>query len=107
MAHIRTDDPAFPVFCQLVAAFGQGAGTMNIAGEAMSLITTQYWPAISQQSTFDQTLLQGLEYARGLGRLAAQRALAAGYNVVRTEDLQSAAAAFDRSGCPYCLQESA
>ena len=102
MAHVRMDDPAFPVFCQLVAAFGQGAGTMNIASEAMSFIATQYWPTISQQSNFDRTQLEGVEYARGLGRLAAQRALAAGYNVVRLEDLQSAAVAFDRSGCPYC-----
>lgn len=108
MTQIETGDANFLLFCQLVAAFGQGTGTMNITRDAMSAIANTYWPIINSQTNLDTGLLQALEYARGLGRAAAARALANGYNLVRPEDFQAAADAFQPhrvaalQDCPYC-----
>lgn len=107
MAHVQTDDPAFHVFCQLVAAFGQGAGTVNVTAEAMSFVVTQYWPRLSQEKDVESALLQALEFARGLGRLSAQRALAAGWNAIRSEDVKWSDDALKRhpqpfGRCPFC-----
>jgi hypothetical protein len=108
MTQLDPNDPKFLMFCQLVAAFGQGAGTMNVTREAVSAITDTYWPVIASQTNLDNGLLQALEYARGLGRVAAARALADGYNLVRPQDFQAAAEALQRhrvallQDCPYC-----
>jgi hypothetical protein len=112
MAEIRTEEPAFPVFCQLLAAFAQGAGTLHIAAETITSMVDEYWPAIRRQSDFESTLLEALEFARGLGRIAAHRALDDGSVVVRVEDLHEAARVLPHNPrplgrCPFCLQTRA
>jgi hypothetical protein len=108
MAQIDTSNPAFPVFCQLLGAFAQGAGTMPIAQETMAQIVTDYWGTVSGQANFTETLLQALEYARGLGRVASHRAASSGVNVVRVEDYNSVKASFASTNihpfqdCPFC-----
>ena len=108
MAQISTDDPAFPVFLQLIAAFGQGAGTMNIDAAAMTQVVAEYWGTLSGQTSFAATLLQALEYARGLGRLSSHRAASNGYNVIREQDYQYASNQLKVhqfhpfQDCPFC-----
>jgi hypothetical protein len=108
MAQIDTTDPAFPVFCQLLGAFAQGAGTMPIAKETMAQIVTDYWGPVSGQTGFTETLLQAMEYARGLGRIASHRAATNGFNVVRVEDYNSVKQNFASTNihpfqdCPFC-----
>jgi len=108
MAQIDTDNPAFPVFCQMLGAFAQGAGTMIIAKETITQIVADYWGTVSGQAGFTETLLQALEYARGLGRLASHRAASSGFNVVRVEDYQFAANQLQVhhihpfQECPFC-----
>jgi hypothetical protein len=108
MAQIDTNNPAFPVFCQLLGAFAQGAGTMPIAQETMTQIVADYWGPVSGQVSFSETLLQALEYARGLGRIASHHAASSGFNVVRVEDYNSVKDSFGQrhihpfQECPFC-----
>ena len=108
MPQLDTNDPAFPVFCQLLGAFAQGAGTMPIAQETMAQIVSDYWGPVSDQTGFTETLLQAMEYARGLGRIASHHAASSGVNVVRVEDYNSVKASFASThlhpfqDCPFC-----
>jgi len=91
--------PVGHILAQLFVAFGQGTGTIAVSRAAVESALVTYAPLVSKfekehpdnvDDAWDEIASPTLEYARGLGRLAALFAVARGHNSIADEDLENA-----------------
>jgi hypothetical protein len=75
---------------QLAAAFGQGAGTMMATRRALRVAFANYDEAIRVFRDWDAHATLIIEYARALGRAAADHASRTGHCVIDVEDVEHA-----------------
>ncbi len=107
---IALESAVHEILTQMFVAFGQGAGTLPVSREVIRAGTREYaalvranldrWPTIEHQT---------LEYARGLGRVAAHLALHDAAHSVGEEHYRDAVERFAATAsaveyeCPFCL----
>jgi hypothetical protein len=103
------EPPVEHVLCQMLIAFGQGTGGMHVSLELIDTVWKRYTrPVTRRLAEWESLAPETLEYARGLGRLAAVLALQDGRNVIAGRDLEEADRRFRKNEfaffqrCPYC-----
>lgn len=80
--------PVQLVLDQIFVAFGQGAGVMRIASEAIIYATQMYWHVIeANMRVWEENPFRVREYLRTLGHLAAHIALHNGRTIITREDV--------------------
>jgi hypothetical protein len=105
MSSIVPDYQTYQVLVQLLVAFGQGAGTLHVSGEVVAAATDYYSPRLRKDlARWEEYELRALEFARGLGRLAAHVALHEGSDRILLKHYEEARGRFTPYWeCPYCL----
>jgi len=107
--NVRAD--LLPVTWQLAVAFGQGAGTCLITGEAAAAVMDHYAEPLTRNLPSTATMLQLVEFMRALGASAAMQALRRGSAVIELVDIRHAIGklvpkqAAPLGDCPVCLEQ--
>lgn len=100
MAHTKDG-----IMAQIWVAFGQGTGFTRVAQEACLKLHSLYYDAIKEElvQRWDEEAAQVLERIRALGKLAANKAIAAGATAITVDDVLASAAVVHRSSnSPWC-----
>lgn len=94
---------------QAFVAIGQGSAGVMLTRDAVREVRKRYVPVLRENAAeWDGHAVAAFEFARGLGRLAAHRALAAHRNEIRATDIRYAAGRVSRASltiekpCPFC-----
>ena len=100
-----SDAAAWHILGELLAAFGQGAGSLLVTGEAVEGAAAIYLDAIKErQATWAEIELSTVAFARSLGQLAAHYALGDRRDYVTGADLNQAITTIrPRMPCPMCI----
>lgn len=95
------------IMSQIFVAFGQGTGMLRVSHDAVAVLRTLYFDAITPDIVSTQwatEAVQVLERIRALGRLAALKPVLRGDTTVSVEDVLSSAptvhAQSDTAFCP-------
>jgi len=98
------------ILAQVFIAFGQGAGTMTVAHDAIDAARQEYADGIAASAPrWNEIALPTLEYARAIGRVAAYLAVKDGRNVISKGDWIEAAKQVAQHPdktyrfCPICM----
>jgi hypothetical protein len=104
------DSRVHEILAQIFIAFGQGAGTMIVSREAIRAGTRDYVRLVGAHlDRWDEIEFQTIEYARGLGRVAAHLAVGEAQHVILERHYRAASERFGATApsaaydCPWCV----
>ncbi len=105
------DPDVHQILSQMLMAFAQGAGTLMASREMIAAATADYAERVAREKgRWDAIALQTLEFARGLGRVAAHHAVRDGRNLITEHDYRRASEQMGQpklrmavyQDCPFC-----